>query len=121
MPPGTRTSLYENPDYLKVAPFAQADARLDRRRRPEQADRQAVPYVGVQLRAIPEFQGIGTTVGQQFSAALCRLDHGRRGARGGASLDRTRDEARRLHQVAARFHSSAHSPGLCRLATIPMP
>ena len=29
-----------------------------------------VPYVGVQFVAIPEFQGIGTTVGQQFSAAL---------------------------------------------------
>ena len=29
-----------------------------------------VPYTGVQFVAIPEFQGIGTTVGQQFSAAL---------------------------------------------------
>jgi len=29
-----------------------------------------VPYVGVQFVAIPEFQGIGTEVGQQFSAAL---------------------------------------------------
>jgi sorbitol/mannitol transport system substrate-binding protein len=29
-----------------------------------------VPYVGVQFVAIPEFQGLGTTVGQQFSAAL---------------------------------------------------
>lgn len=29
-----------------------------------------VPYEGVQYVAIPEFQGIGTAVGQQFSAAL---------------------------------------------------
>ena len=29
-----------------------------------------MPYVGVQFVAIPEFQGIGTAVGQQFSAAL---------------------------------------------------
>ena len=29
-----------------------------------------VPYVGVQFVAIPEFQGIATAVGQQFSAAL---------------------------------------------------
>ena len=29
-----------------------------------------MPYVGVQYAAIPEFQGLGTTVGQQFSAAL---------------------------------------------------
>ena len=29
-----------------------------------------VTYVGVQFVAIPEFQGLGTTVGQLFSAAL---------------------------------------------------
>jgi sorbitol/mannitol transport system substrate-binding protein len=29
-----------------------------------------VPYIGVQFVAIPEFQGLGTAVGQQFSAAL---------------------------------------------------
>jgi len=29
-----------------------------------------VPYVGVQFVAIPEFQGIATMVGQDFSAAL---------------------------------------------------
>jgi sorbitol/mannitol transport system substrate-binding protein len=29
-----------------------------------------VPYTGVQFVAIPEFQGIATAVGQQFSAAL---------------------------------------------------
>jgi sorbitol/mannitol transport system substrate-binding protein len=28
------------------------------------------PYVGVQFAAIPEFQAIGATVGQQMSAAL---------------------------------------------------
>ena len=28
------------------------------------------PYTGAQFVAIPEFQGIGTQVGQQFSAAL---------------------------------------------------
>ncbi len=29
-----------------------------------------MPYTGVQFVAIPEFQGIGTAVGQEFSAAL---------------------------------------------------
>jgi sorbitol/mannitol transport system substrate-binding protein len=29
-----------------------------------------VPYTGVQFVAIPEFAGIGTQVGQEFSAAL---------------------------------------------------
>ncbi len=29
-----------------------------------------VPYIGIQYVAIPEFQGIGTAVGQQIAAAL---------------------------------------------------
>ena len=29
-----------------------------------------VPYIGIQYVAIPEFQGIGTVVGQQIAAAL---------------------------------------------------
>ena len=29
-----------------------------------------MPYVGIQYVAIPEFQGIGTQVGQQIAAAL---------------------------------------------------
>jgi len=29
-----------------------------------------VPYTGVQFVAIPEFQGIGTAVGQEIAAAL---------------------------------------------------
>ena len=29
-----------------------------------------MPYVGVQFVAIPEFQGLGTSVGEIFSAAL---------------------------------------------------
>ena len=31
---------------------------------------QEIPYTGAQFVAIPEFQGIGTAVGQMFSAAL---------------------------------------------------
>ena len=31
---------------------------------------QEIPYTGAQFVSIPEFQGIGTAVGQQFSAAL---------------------------------------------------
>ena len=29
-----------------------------------------MPYIGIQFVAIPEFQGIGTTVGQPIAAAL---------------------------------------------------
>ncbi|MCP2061282.1 UNVERIFIED_ORG: sorbitol/mannitol transport system substrate-binding protein [Bradyrhizobium japonicum] len=70
VPPGTRTSLYQNPEYLKVAPFAKLTLASIDAADPNKPTVKPVPYVGVQYAAIPEFQGIGTQVGQQFSAAL---------------------------------------------------
>lgn len=70
VPPGTRTSLYQNPDYTSVAPFAKLTIASIDAADPNHPTVKPVPYVGVQYAAIPEFQGIGTTVGQQFSAAL---------------------------------------------------
>ena len=69
VPPGTRTSLYENPEYAKV-PFAKMTLESINAADPTHPTVDPVPYVGVQFVAIPEFQGLGTAVGQQFSAAL---------------------------------------------------
>jgi sorbitol/mannitol transport system substrate-binding protein len=69
VPPGTRTSLYENPEYAKV-PFAKMTLDSINAADPQNPTVDKVPYVGVQFVAIPEFQGIATAVGQQFSAAL---------------------------------------------------
>ncbi|WP_374374359.1 sugar ABC transporter substrate-binding protein [Dongia sp.] len=70
VPPGTRKSLYENPEYIAAAPFAKLTIASIDLADPNQPTVKPVPYVGVQYAAIPEFQGIGTAVGQQFSAAL---------------------------------------------------
>ncbi|MEZ5666809.1 MAG: sugar ABC transporter substrate-binding protein [Alphaproteobacteria bacterium] len=70
VPPGTRTSLYENPEYLAAAPFAQMTLDSINAADPNNPTVDPVPYVGVQFVAIPEFQGLGTAVGQQFAAAL---------------------------------------------------
>jgi sorbitol/mannitol transport system substrate-binding protein len=70
VPPGTRTSLYSNPEYTKAAPFAKPTIDSINSADPSHPTVKPVPYVGVQYAAIPEFQGLGTTVGQQFSAAL---------------------------------------------------
>ncbi|MCA1494293.1 ABC transporter substrate-binding protein [Sinorhizobium alkalisoli] len=70
VPPGTRKSLYENPEYQKAAPFAAMTLESINSADPKNPTVKPVPYVGVQFVAIPEFQGIGTAVGQQFSAAL---------------------------------------------------
>ena len=69
-PPGTRTSLYENSTYIDEAPFATLTKQTMDAATPEKPSVQDVPYVGAQFVSIPEFQGIGTAVGQQFSAAL---------------------------------------------------
>jgi sorbitol/mannitol transport system substrate-binding protein len=70
VPPGTRTSLYNNPEYQKAAPFAKMALDSINAADPTHPTVKPVPYVGVQFVAIPEFQGLGTTVGQLFSAAL---------------------------------------------------
>ena len=70
VPPGTRTSLYENPAYTSAAPFAEMTLGSINAADPSAPSVQPVPYTGVQFVAIPEFQGIGTMVGQMFSAAL---------------------------------------------------
>jgi sorbitol/mannitol transport system substrate-binding protein len=70
VPPGTRTSLYNNADYTSAAPFAAMTLASINAADPTHPTVKPVPYTGVQFVAIPEFQGLGDTVGQLFSAAL---------------------------------------------------
>jgi sorbitol/mannitol transport system substrate-binding protein len=70
VPPGTRTSLYENAEYLAAAPFAKMTIDSINAADPNAPTEKPVPYTGVQFVAIPEFQGLGTAVGQIFADAL---------------------------------------------------
>ncbi|WP_019955846.1 ABC transporter substrate-binding protein [Yoonia vestfoldensis] len=70
VPPGTRTSLYENADYLAAAPFAEMTLQSINSADPTSPSIQDVPYTGVQFVAIPEFAGIATEVGQEFANML---------------------------------------------------
>jgi len=70
VPPGTRKSLYENLEYQKAAPFGKLTLESINSADPAHPTVKPVPYVGIQFVAIPEFQAIGTAVGQQFSGAL---------------------------------------------------
>jgi sorbitol/mannitol transport system substrate-binding protein len=85
VPPGTRTSLYANPEYAKV-PFASMTLKSIQSADPTHPTVDPVPYVGVQFVAIPEFQGLATAVGQQFAAALA----------GTISVDQALENAQRL-------------------------
>jgi sorbitol/mannitol transport system substrate-binding protein len=70
VPPGTRTSLYENAAYKEAAPFAEPTLEAMNAADITNPSVKPVPYTGGQFVAIPEFQGLGTTVGQLFAAAL---------------------------------------------------
>jgi sorbitol/mannitol transport system substrate-binding protein len=71
VPPGTRASTYQNPNYKKAA-GAFASIVLDSMNTadPTHATLHKVPYVGVQFADIPEFQNIGTLVTQNLAGAI---------------------------------------------------
>ena len=70
VPTGTRKSTYANPEFLKVAKFAASEKVAIDTANPADSTLPKSPYIGVQFVAIPEYQSIGTTVGQNISAAL---------------------------------------------------
>jgi sorbitol/mannitol transport system substrate-binding protein len=71
VPPGTRKSTYEIPQY-KQAAQAYAQPTLDGIANANQQKTMVnpVPYPGIQFVGIPEFQDLGTRVSQQLSAAI---------------------------------------------------
>jgi sorbitol/mannitol transport system substrate-binding protein len=70
VPPGTRTSTYANPDYTAAAPFAKITLEAMETADPTDATVDPVPYRGISYMGIPEFQAIGTAVGQEIAAAI---------------------------------------------------
>ncbi len=70
VPTGTRTSTYENANFLRAASFAEAELKAILSADPSNSTQNPSPYTGVQFAAIPEFQSIGIAVGQQMTAAL---------------------------------------------------
>ena len=69
VPPGTRASTYSDA-YMKAAPFAKVTLDSLKKADPANPSAKPVPYVGIQLVTIPEFQAVGTAVGKLFAAAL---------------------------------------------------
>ncbi len=93
-PPGTRMSTYDNPKYQQAAPFAATVLKAIETTDPKHPTLDAVPYTGVQFVAIPEFQAIGTNVGQDIAAALAGQDSGEAALKkADASTERTMKQA----------------------------
>jgi polyol transport system substrate-binding protein len=70
VPPGTRTSTYANAEYTTAAPFAEFVLKSIETADPINTTANPKPYSGVQYVGIPEFQALGTQVGQMIAAAL---------------------------------------------------
>ncbi|WP_251977259.1 ABC transporter substrate-binding protein [Salinicola avicenniae] len=70
VPPGTRQSTYASEDYVEAAPFAPLVEQAINSASPNDPSAQEVPYTGVQFVTIPQFQAIGTRVGQLMAAML---------------------------------------------------
>src|SRR2546429_350559 len=70
VPPGTRTSIYQNPNYQKAAPFAQATLDSINTATPEHPTLDPVPYHGVQYVGIPQFESVGQSISELMSAVV---------------------------------------------------
>jgi sorbitol/mannitol transport system substrate-binding protein len=71
VPPGTRTSLYNNANYQKAASaFANITLQSINGTDPEHPTVDKVPYVGIQYVDIPQFETLGLQVGQQIAGAI---------------------------------------------------
>ena len=70
MPTGTRKSTYGNKNFRRVTRFGSAELKAIYSADPKHSTLPKSPYLGVQFAAIPEFQAIGNTTGQELSAAL---------------------------------------------------
>jgi sorbitol/mannitol transport system substrate-binding protein len=70
VPPGTRTSIYQNADYQKAAPFAQVTLDSINSATPEHPTLNPVPYQGVQYVGIPQFEDVGQQISELMSAVV---------------------------------------------------
>jgi len=71
VPPGSRTSLYDNPNYQKAASaFAGITLQSIDGTDPDHPTVNQVPYVGIQYVDIPQFESLGLQVGEQIAGAI---------------------------------------------------
>jgi sorbitol/mannitol transport system substrate-binding protein len=71
VPPGTRTSLYQNPSYQSAAKaFAPITLQSIDSVDPLHPTLNPVPYVGIQYVDIPQFESLGLQVAQQIAGAI---------------------------------------------------
>ncbi len=95
VPPGTRTSTYQIPDYQKVAgSFAQLTLDSITHADVDHPTVDPVPYTGIQYVDIVEFQELGTQVSQFIAAAIA----------GTSTVDSALQQAQQLADAVGKKH-----------------
>lgn len=68
VPPGSRASIYENPNYQEAAAaFADITVEIMNDVNPSQPGVNPQPWTGIQFVSIPEFQDVGNRLGQDLA------------------------------------------------------
>ena len=102
VPPGSRLSTYEIPEYAEVASaYDEEMLRAMENANQENTMTRPVPYQGIQFIAIPEFQDLGTRVGQQMSAAIA----------GQISVAEALEQSQRYTETVAASYQSEQEDG----------
>ena len=71
VPPGTRTSLYQTPQYVQTAKaFAAITLASINSADPEHPTLNPVPYTGITYVGIPQFESLGLTVARHIADAI---------------------------------------------------
>ena len=96
VPPGTRTSLYKNADYLKAAPWAEMTLEVDQLGRSAASDGEAGSVHGRAVRRDPRISGHGDGHGPGLLGRSRGNDDRRPGAREGPGQHDERGEESRL-------------------------
>jgi hypothetical protein len=109
VPPGARTSLYENPEYQEV-PVRADDARFHQRGRSEQSDGRAGALCRHPVRRDPGVCRHRDRSQPGVLGCLCRSADRRGGAGKGPGAHQRRDGSRRLPLSASRPEGGARPP-----------
>src|SRR5258708_32958586 len=70
VPPGTRTSIYQNSDYQKAAPFAQITHDSINTATPDHPTLDPVPYHGLQYVGIPQVESVAQSLSEIMSSVI---------------------------------------------------
>jgi sorbitol/mannitol transport system substrate-binding protein len=70
VPSGTRLSTYARAEFMAGNPAARVEQKAMASANPLDSTVPRSPYTGIQFAAIPEFQSIGTAVGEEINALL---------------------------------------------------